>query len=231
MPCGYGKSNPFCENQAIKNCNVCSWLQSSYSFHSWLQVLLLHADTREVRRSKKTFLILATYTGKWRAGKKRSSWKVIIPSLIHDALFHIILLTQLHCASKYPAVDRLIASASWGQNYIYTDNHPWAPGHTVNNLLVGWRGSRVDHSRVPLPRTVSLWLLDISAWFFWSCFSLNTWNNRKVVMQSVSTEWCVHSMLLREWRIWHQNIWCVLKYTVHWETVEDCVGQKKPNPA
>lgn len=50
-------------------------------------------------------------------------------------------------------------------------------------------------------------------------------------MQSVGAEWCVHSMLLREQRIWHQNIWCIWKYTAHRDSVEDCVGQKKPNLA
>lgn len=50
-------------------------------------------------------------------------------------------------------------------------------------------------------------------------------------MQSVSTERCVHSMLLRERRIWHQNIWCVSKYMARWDDIEDCVGQKKPNLA
>lgn len=52
------KSNPFCENQAIKRHNVWAWLQSTYSFRSRMQVLLPHTDIREVRRSKKTFLIL-----------------------------------------------------------------------------------------------------------------------------------------------------------------------------
>lgn len=52
------KSNPFCENQAIRRHNVWAWLQSTYSFRSRMQVLLPHTDIREVRRSKKTFLIL-----------------------------------------------------------------------------------------------------------------------------------------------------------------------------
>lgn len=64
------QEQPFCENQAIKRHNVWAWLQSSYTFRSWLQVLLLHTDIREVRRSKKTFVILATYTGMWTAEKK-----------------------------------------------------------------------------------------------------------------------------------------------------------------
>lgn len=38
-------------------------------------------------------------------------------------------------------------------------------------------------------------------------------------------------MLLREGRIWNQNIWCVSKYMALWDGVEDCVGQKKPNLA
>lgn len=64
------KSNPFCENQAIKRHNVWAWLQSTYSFRSRMQVLLPHTDIREVRRSKRTFLILATYAGMWTAEKK-----------------------------------------------------------------------------------------------------------------------------------------------------------------
>ena len=100
----------------------------------------------------------------------------------------------------------------------------------MNNLL-GWTGSTVACSPVPHPHAVSLWPLDIILRFFLSCFSLNTWNNRRTVMQSVSAEWCVHSMLLREWRIWHQNIWCVWKYMAHWDSIEDCLGQKKPDLA
>lgn len=96
------------------------------------------------------------------------------------------------------------------------------------NFLVGLEVRQpAAQSHLLMP---SFCLLEIIVWAL-RCFSLNTWNNRKAVVQSVSTERCVHSMLLREGRIWHQNIWRVSEYTARWDGVEDCVGQREPNLA